>query len=107
MEIILVEVTERTCEIGNRKAVGTINSDIIIQFLTEAMTLSAIGGAIGVGIGYLIAVVVRQVSPLPTTTPLWSVVLGVAASLSIGLFFGIYPAWKAAHLDPIDALRYE
>jgi putative ABC transport system permease protein len=107
MNIMLVTVTERTREIGVRKAVGAINGDIVVQFLTEAMTLSAIGGAIGVGLGYLIAVIVRQVSPLPTTTPIWSVLLGLAVSLSIGLFFGIYPAWKAARLDPINALRYE
>jgi putative ABC transport system permease protein len=107
MNIMLVTVTERTREIGVRKAVGAVNRDIVAQFLTEAMTLSAAGGALGMGLGYLISVVVRQASPLPTSTPLWSVVVGLAVSLSIGIFFGIYPAWKAARLDPIDALRYE
>ena len=107
MNIMLVSVTERTREIGVRKAIGAVHRDIVMQFLTEAMTLSGVGGAIGVAVGMLIALIVRKVSPLATDTPLWSIVVGLVVSISIGLFFGIYPAYKAARLDPIDALRYE
>ncbi|HEX7418386.1 MAG TPA: ABC transporter permease [Thermoanaerobaculia bacterium] len=107
MNIMLVSVTERTREIGIRKAIGAVRRDIVTQFLTEAMTLSAMGGAIGVGVGLLIAFVARKLTPLPTATPLWSIILGLVVSISIGLFFGIYPAYKAAKLDPIEALRYE
>jgi putative ABC transport system permease protein len=107
MNIMLVSVTERTREIGVRKAIGAVRRDIVTQFLTEAMTLSGIGGAIGVGVGLAIAAIVRAVSPLPTVTPLWSIIVGLAVSISIGLFFGIYPAYKAAKLDPVEALRYE
>jgi putative ABC transport system permease protein len=107
MNIMLVSVTERTREIGIRKAIGAVRRDIVQQFLTEAMTLSGIGGAIGVALGLGIAAAVRALSPLATTTPLWSIVLGLVVSISIGLFFGIYPAYKAARLDPVEALRYE
>jgi putative ABC transport system permease protein len=107
MNIMLVSVTERTKEIGLRKAVGALRRDITLQFLTEAMTLTALGGALGVILGLLTAVVVRNVSPLATATPLWSIFLGLGVSISIGLFFGLYPAVKAAKLDPIEALRYE
>jgi putative ABC transport system permease protein len=107
MNIMLVSVTERTKEIGLRKAVGALRRDISLQFLTEAMTLTALGGVIGVGLGLLTALVIRLASSLRTETPLWSIALGLAVSVSIGLFFGLYPAIKAARLDPIDALRYE
>jgi putative ABC transport system permease protein len=107
MNIMLVSVTERTKEIGLRKSVGALRRDISLQFLTEAMMLTAMGGAAGVLLGILTSVVVKNVSSLRTETPLWSILLGLGVSVSIGLFFGIYPAMKAARLNPIDALRYE
>ncbi|MFQ5817350.1 MAG: ABC transporter permease [Terriglobia bacterium] len=108
MNIMLVSVTERTREIGVRKAIGARRRDIVWQFLTEAMALTGAGGVIGVLLGSLISVGVRKALPnLPTFVPMWAVVLGVSVAASVGLFFGIYPAVKAARLDPVDALRYE
>jgi putative ABC transport system permease protein len=107
MNIMLVSVTERTREIGLRKSVGALRRDISLQFLTEAMMLTALGGAAGVVLGILTSILVKNVSSLRTETPLWSIFLGLGVSVSIGLFFGIYPAMKAARLNPIDALRYE
>jgi putative ABC transport system permease protein len=107
MNIMLVSVKERTREIGLRKAVGALRSDIVMQFLVEAMTLTGTGGALGIAVGLGIAGLVHLLSPVPARTPIWAIVLGWGVSVSVGLFFGIYPAWKAARLDPIESLRYE
>jgi putative ABC transport system permease protein len=108
MNIMLVSVTERTREIGVRKAVGAFRRDIVLQFLTEAMTLSILGGAIGVVVGVAVpAGVKRAFEALPAETPVWAVLVGLLVSLSVGIFFGLYPAVKASRLDPIEALRYE
>ncbi len=108
MNIMLVSVTERTREIGVRKAVGARRSDITWQFLLEAMTVTASGGVIGIVLGWLISLAVRTFVPgLPSTVPLWSVVAGFTVATSVGLFFGLWPALKASKLDPISALRYE
>ena len=107
MNIMLVAVTERTREIGIRKAVGAPGSAILAQFLAEAVMLTAVGGAIGVGLGWSIAVVVKALTPLPTYVSPWSVVVGLLFSASVGVFFGAYPAMRAARLDPVDSLRYE
>ncbi len=108
MNIMLVSVTERTREIGVRKAIGARRSDITWQFLLEAMTLTASGGVIGILVGWLLSLAIRTFVPsLPSTVPLWSVVTGFTVATSIGLFFGMWPALKAARLDPIAALRHE
>ena len=107
MNIMLVSVTERTREIGVRKAIGARRGDILLQFLIEASTIAVIGGALGVMFGVLLAKIVSWVSPLPSAVQLWSVVGGLLVALSVGLFFGTYPASKAAKLDPVDALRSE
>ncbi|SPF53864.1 hypothetical protein SBA4_590008 [Candidatus Sulfopaludibacter sp. SbA4] len=108
MNIMLVSVTERTREIGIRKAVGARKSDIIVQFLTEAVVLTTLGGIFGLTLGWLISRAVGLIfSSLPTAGPLWTAVLSVVVSMGVGLFFGIWPAGRAARLDPVVALRYE
>ena len=108
MNIMLVSVTERTREIGIRKAVGARRSDIVVQFLTEAVVLTGLGGLMGMMLGWSISLIFRLVFPsLPTSVPLWAAALGVCVSVAVGLFFGTWPAMKAARLDPVVALQYE
>jgi putative ABC transport system permease protein len=108
MNIMLVSVTERTREIGVRKAIGAKRIDIVFQFLLEASVLTGIGGLAGLVLGWGIAMVSKLVfTSLPTTVPAWAAILGIVVSVGVGLFFGIWPANKAAKLDPVTALRYE
>jgi putative ABC transport system permease protein len=108
MNIMLVSVTERTREIGVRKAIGARRSDITWQFLLEAMTLTGAGGVLGILVGCLVSLLIRTFLPsLPSSVPLWSVAAGFIVAVSVGLFFGMWPAVKASRLDPIVALRYE
>ena len=107
MNIMLMVVTERTREIGLRKALGARKRDIVWQILTESVTLSTFGGLVGTGIGFLIAMIIAAVSPLPAAVEIWSIVVGIGITAVVGLFFGMYPAMRAAALDPIEALRRE
>ena len=107
MNIMLVSVTERTKEIGVRKAVGATRFNILSQFLIEAVVLTAIGGLAGLAVGEVGSLIMNKYSPLPAYVPLWAIGLGVGISAAVGIVFGLWPAWKAARLNPIDALRWE
>ncbi|HET8674956.1 MAG TPA: FtsX-like permease family protein, partial [Blastocatellia bacterium] len=108
MNIMLVSVTERTHEIGIRKAIGARRKDIVRQFLFEAMTLTFLGGVLGVLLAYGVSqLIILLIPTLPATVPMWAVITGLVVSVMIGLVFGVWPARKASRLDPIEALRYE
>ena len=108
MNIMLVSVTERTREIGIRKALGARRPDIVFQFLLEASSLTLLGGIIGIAFATLVTFIVAKLVPaLASGTPLWAVLAGLGVSIAVGVFFGTWPAVKAARLDPVDALRYE
>ncbi|HOJ27322.1 MAG TPA: ABC transporter permease [Candidatus Saccharicenans sp.] len=107
MNIMLVAVKERTREIGIRKAIGARSTDIVKQFLIEAVVLTGIGGIIGILAGVVVALIIKLATPLPAAVSWWSAAVGLAVSMAVGLFFGIFPAHKAARLDPIACLRYE
>jgi putative ABC transport system permease protein len=107
MNIMLMVVSERTREIGLRKALGARRRDIVWQILTESVTLSTFGGVVGTLFGFILAQIISKLSPLPASVQLWSVMAGVGITAVVGLFFGLYPAMRAAKLDPIEALRRE
>jgi putative ABC transport system permease protein len=108
MNIMLVSVTERTREIGVRKALGARRRDIIGQFLVEAMTLTGVGGVLGIVIAVMLTLLVGLLVPsLPSRVPSWALITGFTVSVAVGVFFGVWPAVKAAQLDPVEALRYE
>ena len=105
--IMMISVTERTREIGVRKALGATKREIMFQFLVEAATLTLVGGVVGMALGALISMAIAKFSPIPASIPLWSVVTALIASVVTGVLFGLYPAFRAAQLDPVEALRFE
>jgi putative ABC transport system permease protein len=107
MAIMTISVTERTREIGIRKAIGARRREILVQFLLEAVFLTSVGGLLGILLGSGIGLAVNQLADFPVSLPLWSFALGFAFSAAVGIFFGMYPAFRASRLDPIEALRYE
>jgi putative ABC transport system permease protein len=107
MNIMLVSVTDRTREIGLRKSLGARRGDILKQFLIEAGTLSGAGGLLGIAVGVGLAAVVSAISPIPAQVALWSVGLAILLGVGVGLVAGVYPAYRASRLDPIEALRHE
>jgi putative ABC transport system permease protein len=107
MNIMLVSVTERTREIGVRMAIGARGSDILVQFLVEAVVMTGVGGLLGIALGSGLSGLVTRVMQWPTVVSPLAMAVAVGFSAGIGVFFGFYPAWKASRLNPIDALRYE
>ena len=107
MNIMLMVVSERTREIGLRKALGAKRRDIMSQVLTESITLSLVGGIIGIALGALFSTIISSLTPVPSAVEMWSVAIGVVITAAVGLFFGWMPARRAAMLDPIEALRRE
>lgn len=107
MNIMLVTVTERTREIGIRKSLGARQRDILLQFLIESTVLTAIGGLVGLAFAFLVSWILVQFTSVPSAIPLWAAVTAISVSVGVGVIFGLYPAWKAAKLDPIVALRAE
>ena len=108
MNIMLVSVTERTREIGVRKALGARQRDVLLQFLIESATMALLGGAIGVWVGVIVAKLITLIVGFPTSgAALWAILLGLFLATAVGIFFGVYPASKAAKLDPVVALRAE
>jgi len=107
MNVMLASVTERTREIGIRKSLGARKNDILLQFMVESTVMALVGGAIGVAIAWILAVIVRNATPVPMSVPVSAVVVAITISSAVGMFFGVYPARKAARLDPIEALRFE
>jgi len=105
--IMMISVTERTREIGVRKALGATKREIMFQFLVEAATLTLVGGAVGMALGALTSMAIAKFSPIPASVPLWSVATALIASVVTGVLFGLYPAFRAAQLDPVEALRFE
>jgi putative ABC transport system permease protein len=107
MAIMSISVTERTREIGVRKALGARRTEILFQFLTEAVILTSLGGLLGILLGSALGWAVHLFSGFPISLPWWSFAIGLGFSVAVGIFFGMYPAFKASRLDPIEALRYE
>jgi putative ABC transport system permease protein len=107
MAIMMVSVTERTREIGIRKAVGATRNEILWQFLVEAATLTLLGGLLGIAVGLASGEVLKRVLGLRSAVPLWSAAVACGVSIAIGLVFGLYPANRAARMDPVEALRHE
>jgi putative ABC transport system permease protein len=107
MNIMLMAVSERTREIGIRKALGARRRDILAQFVVESATISAVGALFGIGLGVALAFIVKAATPLPAAVAPWSIVLGVLLGVTVGIVAGVYPATRAARLDPIVALRAE
>ena len=107
MAIMMVSVTDRTHEIGLRKALGATRREILLQFLVEAATLTLVGGLLGIVVGLGLGELLKRVLSLQSSVPLWSAVLATVVSVGIGLVFGMYPANRAARMDPVEALRHE